>query len=162
MYNYKYGLSEKVVSSNRSESINKKVIELKIVDEASSDTEKISKDSDLIIISTPLSSYAEVILKIKNSLKNGSILTDVSSVKENIIALIEKNLPENVVKKRYKKAAVIKKVRGECSTLEEILVWRIISTRPVTEIKEVSFKVTCHTLPKPGIAWRNTWGTNIL
>ena len=36
----KHGLSEKVVSSNRSESINKKVIELKIVDEASSDTKK--------------------------------------------------------------------------------------------------------------------------
>ena len=92
----KHGLSKKVVSSNRSESINKKVIELKIVDEASSDTKKICKDSDLIIISTPLSSYEEVILKIKNSLKNSSILTDVGSVKENIISLVEKNIPENV------------------------------------------------------------------
>jgi len=92
----KHGLSKKVVSSNRSESINKKVIELKIVDEASSDTKKICKDSDLIIISTPLSSYKEVILKIKNSLKSGSILTDVGSVKENIISLVEKNVPENI------------------------------------------------------------------
>ena len=92
----KHGLSKKVVSSNRSESINKKVIELKIVDEASSDTKKICKDSDLIIISTPLSSYEEVILKIKNSLKSGSILTDVGSVKENIISLVEKNVPENI------------------------------------------------------------------
>ena len=92
----KHGLSKKVVSSNRSESINKKVIELKIVDEASSDTKKICKDSDLIIISTPLSSYEEVILKIKNSLKGGSILTDVGSVKENIISLVEKNVPENI------------------------------------------------------------------
>ena len=92
----KHKLSKKVVSSNRSESINKKVIELKIVDEASSDTKKICKDSDLIIISTPLSSYEEVILKIKNSLKSGSILTDVGSVKENIISLVEKNVPENI------------------------------------------------------------------
>jgi len=92
----KHGLSKKVVSSNRSESINKKVIDLKIVDEASSDTKKICKDSDLIIISTPLSSYEEVILKIKNSLKSGSILTDVGSVKENIISLVEKNVPENI------------------------------------------------------------------
>ena len=92
----KHKLSKKVVSSNRSESINKKVVELKIVDEASSDTKKICKDSDLIIISTPLSSYKEVILKIKNSLKNSSILTDVGSVKENIISLVEKNIPENV------------------------------------------------------------------
>ena len=92
----KHGLSKKIVSSNRSSSINKKVIELKIVDEASSDTKAICKDSDLIIISTPLSSYEEVILKIKNSLKSGSILTDVGSVKEHIISLIEKNVPENV------------------------------------------------------------------
>ena len=92
----KHKLSKKVVSSNRSESINKKVMELKIVDEASSDTKKICKDSDLIIISTPLSSYEEVILKIKNSLKSGSILTDVGSVKENIISLVEKNVPENI------------------------------------------------------------------
>ena len=92
----KHKLSKKVVSSNRSESINKKVVELKIVDEASSDTKKICKDSDLIIISTPLSSYKEVILKIKNSFKKSSILTDVGSVKEDIINLIEKNIPENV------------------------------------------------------------------
>ena len=92
----KHGLSKKVVSSNRSELINKKVIELKIVDEASSDTKKICKDSDLIIISTPLSSYEEVLLKIKNSLKMDSILTDVGSVKENIISLVAKHIPENV------------------------------------------------------------------
>ena len=33
------------------------------------------ENSDLIIIATPLSSYKNVILKIKNSLKNGMILT---------------------------------------------------------------------------------------
>ena len=49
----KQNLSKKVVSSNRSDSINKKVIELKIVDDSSSDTNKMVEDSDLIIISTP-------------------------------------------------------------------------------------------------------------
>ena len=53
-------------------------------------------DSDLIVIATPLSSYENVILKIKDSLKDGAILTDVGSVKENIINLIEKNIPKNV------------------------------------------------------------------
>ena len=54
------------------------------------------KESDLIIIATPLSSYKEVILKIKNVLKNGAILTDVGSVKKKAISLIEKNIPKNV------------------------------------------------------------------
>jgi len=89
-------IATKVVSSNRSNSTNKKVIRLKIVDEASSDTKKIVKGSDLIIIASPLSSYKNIILKIKNSLKNGAILTDVGSVKKNAISLIEKNIPKNI------------------------------------------------------------------
>ena len=92
----KNNLADKIVSSNRSENINKKVIDLKIVDDASSDTKKMAEDSDLIIIATPLSSYKDVILKIKDSLKSGIILTDVGSVKENIMNLIDKNIPENI------------------------------------------------------------------
>ena len=92
----KNNLAKKIVSSNRSEYLNKKVIELKIVSESSSNTKKIVDDSDLIVIATPLSSYEDVILKIKDSLKSGAILTDVGSVKENIISLVEKNIPKNV------------------------------------------------------------------
>ena len=92
----KHNLSEKIVSSNRSDIVNKKVLELKIVDDSSSDTQKMVNDSDLIIIATPLSSYENVILKIKNSLKNGMILTDVGSVKEKVIGLVEKAVPKDV------------------------------------------------------------------
>ena len=89
-------LADKVVSSNRSNSTNKKIIKLNIVDEASLDIKKIVKGSDLIIIASPLSSYQNIILKIKSSIKSGAILTDVGSVKKNIISLIEKNIPKNV------------------------------------------------------------------
>ena len=92
----KNNLAEKIVSSNRSDATNKKVIELKIVDDSSSDTKKMVEGSDLVVIATPLSSYEDVISKIKNSLKNEVILTDVGSVKENIINLVEKNIPENI------------------------------------------------------------------
>jgi cyclohexadieny/prephenate dehydrogenase len=92
----KLNLSEKIVSSNRSDIVNEKVFELKIVNDSSSDTQKMVKDSDLIIIATPLSSYENVILKIKNSLKSGSILTDVGSVKERVISLVEKAIPKDV------------------------------------------------------------------
>ena len=92
----KHNLSEKIVSSNRSDITNKKILELKIVDDSSSDTQKMANNSDLIIIATPLSSYENVILKIKNSLKNGMILTDVGSVKESVISLVEKIIPKDV------------------------------------------------------------------
>ena len=64
----KNNLAEKIVSSNRSDAVNKKVIELKIVDDSSSDTKKMADGSDLVVIATPLSSYEDVISKIKNSL----------------------------------------------------------------------------------------------
>ena len=92
----KNNLSEKIVSSNRSDAVNKKVVELNIVNESSSDTKKMVDDSDLIVIATPLSSYKDVILKIKDSIKKGAILTDVGSVKESIINVVEKNIPENI------------------------------------------------------------------
>jgi prephenate dehydrogenase len=92
----KNNLSNKIVSSNRSNATNKKVIKLNIVNDSSSDTKKMVKESDLIILATPLSSYKGLIFKIKNSLKNGAILTDVGSVKEKSISLIEKNIPKNV------------------------------------------------------------------
>jgi len=92
----KNNLAEKIVSSNRSELLNKKVIDLNIVDSSSSNTKEITEGSDLIVIATPLSSYKDIILKIKDSLKSGAILTDVGSVKGSIINLIEKNIPENV------------------------------------------------------------------
>ena len=40
------------------------------------------KDSDLVIISTPLSGYKEVLLSIKSSLKKNVILTDTGSTKK--------------------------------------------------------------------------------
>jgi cyclohexadieny/prephenate dehydrogenase len=89
-------LAEKIVSSNRSEEVNKKVIELKIVDESSADTKKMVAGADLVIIATPLSSYKNIILNIKDSLKKDSILTDVGSVKEKIMNIVEKNLPKNI------------------------------------------------------------------
>jgi len=89
-------LSNKIVSSNRSKITNKKVVKLKIVDDSSADIKKMVRGSDLVIIATPLSSYKNVIFKIKNSLKNGAILTDVGSVKKKVISLIEKNIPKNI------------------------------------------------------------------
>jgi len=92
----KFNLSEEIVSSNRSSAVNKKVLELKIVDDSDVETKKMVNGSDLIIIATPLSSYKNVILKIKDSLKNGMILTDVGSVKGGIIGLVENIIPKEV------------------------------------------------------------------
>ena len=54
----------------------------------STDIRNCVKNSDLIIIATPLSSYKEIILSIKDDLKKGTILTDTGSVKKEVIKII--------------------------------------------------------------------------
>ena len=46
------------------------------------------KDSDLVIISAPLSSYKEILLSIKSSLKKNVILTDTGSAKKEVNKII--------------------------------------------------------------------------
>ena len=60
-----------------------------ICDNVTNDPKIAVSDSDLVIISTPLSSYKEVLLLIKNNFKKGAILTDTGSVKKEINKTIE-------------------------------------------------------------------------
>ena len=89
-------LAKHLVACSRSEETNKKVLQLNIVDDASSDMKKMVSNADLVVVATPLSTYEDIILKIKDCLKKNTILTDVGSVKNNIIDLFEKNIPDNV------------------------------------------------------------------
>jgi len=52
------------------------------------DVQQCVVDSDLVIIATPLSSYKEIILSIKNALKKNAILTDTGSVKKEVMKII--------------------------------------------------------------------------
>jgi len=54
----------------------------------SNDIHQCVNNSDLIVIATPLSSYKEIILSIKDDLKKGAILTDTGSVKKEVIKII--------------------------------------------------------------------------
>jgi len=61
----------------------------------STDIRQCVRDSDLVIIATPLSSYKEIILSIKDDLKKGAILTDTGSVKKEVMKIIHNiNLKE--------------------------------------------------------------------
>ena len=54
------------------------------------------KDSDLVIISSPLSSYKEILLEIKSSLKKNVILTDTGSAKKEVNKIINNSNLDNV------------------------------------------------------------------
>ena len=54
------------------------------------------KQSDLIILCTPMSSYKKIILKMNNSLKPNHIITDVGSAKKESFKIINKFLKKNI------------------------------------------------------------------
>jgi cyclohexadieny/prephenate dehydrogenase len=62
----------------------------------SNNINEIVGDADLVIIATPLSSYKNILLSIKNNLKDGVILTDTGSVKKEINKVISNLNLKNV------------------------------------------------------------------
>ena len=56
--------------------------------ETCSNISDVVKDSDLVIIASPLSSYKEILLSIQSNLKENSILTDTGSTKKEVNKII--------------------------------------------------------------------------
>ena len=81
--------------SRRLSTINK-IKKLKLVDVASSNIEKTIKEADIIIIGIPVAAYQEVFKKICNNIKPGAIITDVGSVKKEVINSVKKYIPKNI------------------------------------------------------------------
>ena len=75
-----YDKSKEVLSHLRQENLSINI---------SNDIRVSVKDADVVIIATPLSSYKEILLSIKDHFKKGSILTDTGSAKKEINKIIE-------------------------------------------------------------------------
>ena len=75
--------------SRRTSTINK-IKKLKLVDYASSNIEKVVNGADVIIVGIPVAAYEQIFSKIHNSIKQGSIITDVGSVKKEVINSVKK------------------------------------------------------------------------
>ena len=67
-----------------------------LCDNISKDVQSAVKNSDLVIISVPLSSYKEVLLSAKDSFQKGVIITDTGSVKKEINRIFENLNLKNV------------------------------------------------------------------
>lgn len=84
-------LAKKVVGVSRRKSTINHAIKNKIVDLATIDLEKGVKDSDLVIIATPVFKIAVIAKRIAPFLKKGAIITDAGSTKKRIIYDIERS-----------------------------------------------------------------------
>jgi len=84
-----YVYEKNIKYQNQIKKINKKIILIKKLDR------KI-KDMDLVVISTPMSEYQKIIIKLNKNLNNKTLITDVGSTRGNVAKLIKKKLSKKL------------------------------------------------------------------
>ena len=84
-----YVYEKNIKYQNQIKKINKKIILIKKLD-------KKIKDMDLVVISTPMSEYQKIIIKLNKNLNNKTLITDVGSTRENVAKLIKEKLSKKL------------------------------------------------------------------
>ena len=93
----KVGSTKKIITYDNDKSVNEIIKKYKLSDEIFNSAGEAVKNSDLVIIATPISSFENVLNSIKDNLKTGSILTDTCSVKTGVGKIFEKmNLKNSI------------------------------------------------------------------
>lgn len=90
----KNGLSRNIHGYGRSEDNLMQAKGMGIIDSYSTDICSVCKDSDLLVLATPVGRFREIILKLRDSLSKNAIVTDVGSVKGNLVYELEASMPE--------------------------------------------------------------------
>jgi prephenate dehydrogenase len=83
-------LAKQVTGFFRRKQSAQKAIRNKIVDCASFDLTQAVKDTDLVILATPVEAIKNISRRVVNSMKPGAILIDVGSTKKEIVGLLGK------------------------------------------------------------------------
>ncbi len=89
-------LARTIVACARTEKTLAAARSLGIADEVTTDPAEAALDADLVMICTPVSTYAAVASAIAPALKPGAIVTDVGSVKAAIVGDVVPHLPPDV------------------------------------------------------------------
>ena len=77
-------ISKSVAVFDKSKDVIETIKKENLCDNISKDVQSAVKDADLVILAIPLSSYKEVLLSLKDSLKKDAIVTDTGSVKNEV------------------------------------------------------------------------------
>ena len=82
-------ISKTITVFDKSKDVIETIKKENLCSNVSKDIQSAVKDSDLIILAIPLSSYKEVLLSAKDMFKKGAIITDTGSVKKEINKIFE-------------------------------------------------------------------------
>lgn len=89
-------IADEIVGHAKTERTRQKALELGLIDEAFDTPEAAVKGADLVVICTPIGTYAEIGAAIAPALEPGTIVTDVGSVKQAVIRDLGPLIPEGV------------------------------------------------------------------
>ncbi len=87
---------KKVITFDNDQSVSEIIKKENLSDKIVSSSEEAVSNADLVLISTPLSSFESAIDSIKKNLKSGSILTDTNSVKKGADLIVKKMNLKNI------------------------------------------------------------------
>lgn len=91
----KNGLAETISVYDTNSEYRKKAVEIGVADEESSTIKGAVKDADLVVLSTPVGVYGELVKEMVPYLNKGAIITDVGSVKKFVVDEVEANIADN-------------------------------------------------------------------
>jgi cyclohexadieny/prephenate dehydrogenase len=86
-------LARKIIACDRSAAVRKRVRALKLADDVTGDVRAAVRDADLVVLCTPMSTFAALGAALGKALKPGAIVSDVGSVKASVIADLAPHLP---------------------------------------------------------------------
>ena len=90
------GLAGRIAGCAQSQASRDKIMELGLADSVHAEAGQAVEDADLVVICTPIGTYARIAEAIAPKLKRGAIVTDVGSVKQAVIRDLGAPLPEGV------------------------------------------------------------------
>jgi len=92
----KNGSVKKVITFDNDKSVSEIIKKENLSDKIVSSPEEAVSNADLVLISTPLSSFESALNSVKKYLKSGSILTDTNSVKKGADVIVKKMNLKNI------------------------------------------------------------------
>lgn len=92
----KHGFKGKITGMGRNKKNLSKAKKLGIIDSYTTEFTEGVKDADLIMLAVPVGQFETILKNIRRNLKKGAIVTDVGSVKAQIVNKLEPLMPKDV------------------------------------------------------------------
>ncbi len=92
----KVGYTGRIIGIGRKKENLLKAKDIGVIDECFTAASDGIKDADLILFSTPVGQFQKILEEVRGSIKEGAIITDVGSVKLDVVKRLEPLMPKGV------------------------------------------------------------------